>query len=56
MIISIIALIIGILIIIEGGYRLSKERNGDESKKIYIITCLAGSTMAAAALVKMFVF
>jgi len=52
-IITIIALIIGIMITGAGIYFLVKEKNDPESRKIYIITAIIGAVITAGSVIKM---
>ncbi len=47
--ISIIALIIGILLVVAGVYYLATDKSGGDSKKIYAITLVCGVLIAAFA-------
>lgn len=51
--ISIVALVIGVLIFCTGIYYLRKEKEDPESKKIYAIAALAGAVIAIGAAVKL---
>lgn len=51
MIIKIIGLVIGLLILGTGIYYLIKERNDDESRKIYTITGIIGAVIAVVSVI-----
>lgn len=55
MILTIIALVIGVMILAGGMYNLRKEKNYPESKKIYLITTLIGGVILIGVIVKMIV-
>lgn len=48
-----IAIIIGILLAGAGVYYLVKEKEDEESRKIYIVTLLVGVVLVAGGIVKM---
>ena len=52
MILTIIALVIGVMILAGGMYYLRKEKNDPESKKIYLITMLIGGVILIGVIVK----
>lgn len=56
MIITMIALLIGIAILCGGLYYLVKEKDDQESRKIYTITAVIGAAITIGMLLKMFVF
>lgn len=53
--ITVIALIIGILVFGAGMYYLIREKQDQESKKIYTVTCLAGAAIAIISAVLLLV-
>jgi len=52
-IITIAALIIGIMIAGAGAYYLVKEKNDPESRKIYTITAIIGAVIVVGSVAKM---
>ena len=56
MIITILAILIGILLIGFSLYYLTTERNDSESKKIYTVTLLAGLLLTVGTCLKLFLF
>lgn len=54
MIVTIIALLIGIAILCGGAYYLIREKNDPESRKIYTIAVVAGIVIVVGVLLKMF--
>lgn len=55
MIITIIALLIGILIFGAGIYYLMKDKDDAESRKIYTITTIIGAVIVIGVIIKMFI-
>lgn len=56
MLISILAIVIGILILGTAVYYLAAEKEDDESKKIYGIMSAVGAAMAIFGVVKLILF
>lgn len=54
MIVTILALIIGILVAGAGIYYMTKEKEDAESRKIYTIAAVVGAVLAVGALLKLF--
>lgn len=52
-IITVIALLIGVMILGAGAYYLVKEKEDKESRKIYLITAAVGAVIVAGAVIKM---
>ena len=55
MIITVIAFLIGLLLLGCGLFYLFKEKDDNESRKIYIITALIGAVIVIGAAIKLFV-
>lgn len=53
---NIIGLLIGVMILIGGLYYLIKEKGDNESRKIYIVTSLAGFVIVAVIFLKIFIW